>query len=52
MNQVCFEGLADHKLTRLFVERELGLMGSGISSDDSEKSPKLLSHNLQASQIS
>jgi len=47
MNQVCFEGLADHNLIRLSV-RGLGLKGSGISSDDSA----LLCHNLQAPQIS
>jgi len=51
LSQVCFERLADHKFIRLF-ERGLGLKDSGISSDDSAKSPKLLSHNLQAPQIS
>jgi len=48
-SQVCFEGLTDHNLIKL---RGIGLKSSGIRSNGSEKSLKLLSHNnLQAPQI-
>jgi len=60
MTHVCFEKLAmqvaNHNLiSHMFsqiCETGLGIKGSGISSDDSAKSPKLLSHyDVQAPKI-